>query len=550
MITTLTIKNYALIEDIKVSFNGGLTVITGETGAGKSILLSALGLVLGKRADLSVARDPLVKCIVEGEFKLTNYGLQTLFDEHDMDYHDDTIIRRELLPNGKTRAFVNDTPVALQQLQVLGNYLIDVHNQNETARLTSEEYQLSIVDAVAKTDSLLSNYKSVYYQFKQQSLLLEKYRQERIDALREYDYNQFIFQELKEARLADVDQLALEETYERLNNVEEIQEMLGQSFRLLTQEDTGGLEITQQVRNLVQKIKTFSSHYEHLWERLNGVTIELQDIADEMETAMSHVESDPQLLSEVDRKLQNIYRLQQKHLVSTVQELMVIEQGLALKLDNFNLLDDNILTLEKDVSALERLLKEKGNLLSKQRLECIPKLEDKLKMLLSELGLPFANFQFQMETSEKFRATGYDVLTVLFSANKGVKVGPIEKVASGGEMSRVMLVVKAILAEYKELPTIIFDEIDSGVSGEIAHKMANILSRMSKKVQLLSITHLPQTAAKGDFHKKVYKVDDLGMTRTLIKDLSQEERIQEIALMIGGSSISDSALLHAKQLLN
>ncbi len=550
MITTLTIKNYALIEDIKVSFNKGLTVITGETGAGKTILLNALGLVLGKRADLTAARDSSLKCVVEGEFILKPYGLRELFEKNDMDYEDETIIRRELLPNGKSRAFVNDTPVTLQQLQVVGDFLIDVHNQNDTIRLTSESYQMSIVDAVAGSNDLLSDYQLAYQQFKGQSSLCERLKTERAEALREYDYNQFIFQELKEAKLADIDQLALEERYEKLNNVEEIQETLTHSLQLLLQEETGGIDQIQYVRNLLHKIQPYGTEYEQLWARLNSISIELQDITEEIESSVSELEVDPQSLHEVHQKLQNIYRLQQKHLVSSVKELQELEDKLASIIENFSTLDDKIISLEKEVVALEEQMRVKAKLVSERRLKYIPELEEKLKTLLAELGLPFANFEFQLRPSNTFRNIGSDTLTVLFSANKGVKMGPIEKVASGGEMSRVMLVVKAILAEHKELPTIIFDEIDTGVSGEVAYKMATILSRMSKTVQLFTITHLPQTAAKGDFHKKVYKADDQGMTRTLIKDLTQEERIHEIAQMIGGSAVSDSALIHAKQLLN
>jgi DNA repair protein RecN (Recombination protein N) len=550
LITTLTIKNYALIEDIKVTFNKGLTVITGETGAGKTILLNALGLVLGKRADLTAARDSALKCVVEGEFYLKQYGLRDLFEKNDMDYEDETIIRRELLPNGKSRAFVNDTPVTLQQLQLLGDFLMDVHNQNDTIKLTSESYQMSIVDAIAETHELLTHYQLAFQKFKNQSTLCERLKMERAEALRDYDYKQFIFQELKEARLAEMDQVALEELYEKLNNVEEIQETLNESLQRLVQEETGGIDQLLYVRNLLHKIEPYGAEYEQLWQRLNSISIELQDVTDELEAAVSGLEADPQSLHEVHEKLQNLYRLQQKHLVTSVQELLEIEQDLELSMDNFSGLDDKIMALENEVIELEKQLEIKANLLSERRREQIPKLEEKLKTMLAELGLPFANFEFQLKSSEAYRNSGKDSLVVLFSANKGVKMGPIEKVASGGEMSRVMLVVKAILAEYKELPTIIFDEIDTGVSGEIAHKMAEILSRMSKKVQLFSITHLPQTAAKGDFHKKVYKADDQGMTRTLIKDLTQEERIHEIAQMIGGSAISDSALIHAKQLLN
>lgn len=527
-----------------------MTVITGETGAGKSILLNALALVLGKRADSKVARDPSVKCIVEAEFSIAPYNMRELFRQNEMDYEDDTIIRREILPNGKSRAFINDSPVTLQQLQLIGVQLIDVHNQNDTSRLVSEDYQFTILDSVGNTIPLVKEYRNIFLAYREQTQALERLKEEKAEAIREQDYLQFIYQELAEANLSNLDQSALEEIYEKLNNVESIQEGLSESNQLLVQEETGGLELLNRVRNIIQKIQSFGSEYQQLWERLNSVVIEVHDISDELERSLETLDADPEVLSETHSKLQTIYRLQQKHAVGSVDELLELESSLEQKLAHFTNVDDAIIELEGELEGLKIQLQEIGENLHQARLQVIASLQKRLERSLNELGLPNAQLAFDLKKTKNFRSLGMDELEVLFSANKGVKMGLLEKVASGGEMSRVMLVVKALLAEHRELPTIIFDEIDTGVSGEIAYKMAEILSGISKKVQVFSITHLPQTAAKGDYHKKVYKEDEQGMTRTLIKDLSQEERIQEIAQMIGGSTVSDSALLHAKQLLN
>ena len=550
MLTHLTIKNYALIEDIEVSFEKGLTVITGETGAGKSILLNALGLVLGNRADLKVARNPEEKCVVEADFFVKPYGLETLFEQHELDYGEHTIIRREILPNGKSRAFVNDTPVTLQQLQVLGDFLIDVHNQNETRNLASEAYQMDLLDTLAGTKDRVVHYQQELQRFKQISSRLEAMEAEKAQALKEQDYHQFLYNELKMAQLAKLDQESLEENFEKLSNVEVIQEQLATSLQMLNDEGFGILEQLQKVKNLMQKLQGFGATYQQTLERLNSVSIELSDIAETLHADAESLESDPQKLQELNDTLQQLYRLQQKHGVQGVEALRQIESNLEKQLENFSLLDDTIARLEAEKASVLTKLKTETAQIHDKRESILPELKNKLEVILKELGLPYAAFQFHLTKTDQFRANGMSSLAILFAANKGEKSGPIEKIASGGEMSRVMLALKSILASYKELPTIIFDEIDTGVSGEIAHRMATILSQMSKRVQLFSITHLPQTAAKGDYHKKVFKEISGSRTKTLIKDLTQDERILEIAQMIGGSSVSDSAITHAKQLLN
>lgn len=550
MITSLAIKNYALIEDIRVAFNSGLTIITGETGAGKSILLGALGLVLGKRADLKVVKDPSSKCVIEAEFSVGNYQLETLFNENDLDYESHTILRREILPSGKSRAFVNDTPVTLQQLQTLGERLIDVHSQNDTQSLLTEAYQMEVVDALAGTSSLLEAYAQKLTQFKEGSQQLSELNSEKELAAKELDYHIFLHTELASAQLKTLDQDTLEETFEKLNHTEEIQESLSKLRGLLTEESSGTLATSNEARLLLGRIRNFSSEYATLWDRLNSVIIELEDINEEIGNAADGLQADPKLLTEVNEKLQNLHNLQQKHTVASVEELIEIEEDLATKIDTSSTIDERIDALQKEVEIAKNETQALALQLNQKREKAMPVLKDKLEHFLKDLGLPNARFEFELNKVAEFRKNGNAVLNLLFTANRGTAPGPLNRVASGGEMSRIMLAVKAVLTQYKKLPTLIFDEIDTGVSGEIAHKMAQIMNEMSVKMQLLSITHLPQIAAKGDHHKRVYKLEENEVTTTQIKELTNEERIIEIAQMIGGSSVSDSAIAHAKQLLN
>ena len=508
MITSLSIRNYALIEDLKVTFDKGMTVITGETGAGKSILLNALGLIMGNRADLKVALDPEKKCVVEAEFSITSYDLQPLFEAQDLDYEDHTIIRREIRPSGKSRAFVNNSPVTLSQLQVLSEQLIDIHNQYDTRRLTSETYQLNLLDVFASSQNLLKDYQIAYAHLKKLERELKELEEEQASALREQDYKEFVFNELEEARLDEMDQDSLESEYERLNNLESIQENLSQGLQSLQQEGLGVLDVLSELRNTMGKIRGYGKDYQDVSDRITSVHIELEDIAGEMDRMTQDLEAEPALLEELEEKLQRLYRLQKKHLATTVDELITLRDSLSDSLYNFGQLEDSIKLQKQKCSEQLEITRSLGSNLSDERKKAIPKLEKKLMDLLSALGLPNATFQFELEMMDDFRNTGMNRLRVLFSANKGIAMAPLEKVASGGEMSRVMLAIKALVSEYKNLPTMIFDEIDTGVSGEIAHKMALILSGMSRRGQVFSITHLPQTAAKGDHQKKVFKTDD------------------------------------------
>ena len=550
MILSLSIKNYALIEDIQVPLTKGLTIITGETGAGKSILLGALGLLLGKRADLGSVKDATQKCIIEGEFSLKGYGLQPLFKDHDLDYDVHTIIRREILPSGKSRAFVNDTPVGLSQLQALGGYLVDIHSQQETNSFATEVFQLEVLDALAGNAPILQGYQNALSEFTSISKQLEKQLSQKEAALKELDYHTFLQQELMEASLHTIDQQALETNYNTLNNAEEIQGSFAEIEQLFSQENTGIIDSVKQARSLLNNISKYAPSYQELYDRLHSVTLELEDVISSIENASEDLQVDPTELFRINEVLQTLYRLQHKHSVSSVKELADIESNLSSKIYNSQHLDTTIETLEKEKQKLTQALLKLAKDLHDNRVGALPMLQQKLEAYLSLLGLPNAKFKVEFTTSPTFKKSGTDSLAVYFTANKGGNFGLLKKVASGGEMSRIMLSVKALLSQYKKLPTIVFDEIDTGVSGEIALKMAYIMGEMSTHMQILSITHLPQIAAKGEQHIKVYKEDRQNTTVTHLKQLSQEERIVEIAQMIGGKNITDTTLANAKELLN
>ena len=550
MILSLSIKNYALIEDIQVPLTKGLTIITGETGAGKSILLGALGLLLGKRADLGSVKDATQKCIIEGEFSLKGYGLQTLFKDHDLDYDVHTIIRREILPSGKSRAFVNDTPVGLSQLQALGGYLVDIHSQQETNSFATEVFQLEVLDALAGNAPILQGYQNALLEFTSISKQLEKQLSQKEAALKELDYHTFLQQELMEASLHTIDQQALETNYNTLNNAEEIQGSFAEIEQLFSQENTGIIDSVKQARSLLNNISKYAPSYQELYDRLHSVTLELEDVISSIENTSEDLQVDPTELFRINEVLQTLYRLQHKHSVSSVKELSDIESNLSSKIYNSQHLDTTIETLEKEKQKLTQALLKLAKDLHDNRVEALPMLQQKLETYLSLLGLPNAKFKVEFTTSPTLKKSGTDSLAVYFTANKGGNFGLLKKVASGGEMSRIMLSVKALLSQYKKLPTIVFDEIDTGVSGEIALKMAYIMGEMSTHMQILSITHLPQIAAKGEQHIKVYKEDRQNTTVTHLKQLSQEERIVEIAQMIGGKNITDTTLANAKELLN
>jgi len=550
MITALSIENFALIEKLNIDFSNGFSIITGETGAGKSILLGALGLVLGKRADLSSLKNTTEKCIVEANFSIAKYNLQPFFEANDLDYEDHTIIRREILPTGKSRAFINDSPVNLQQLQELSVYLIDVHSQHQTLELSEEDFQFKIIDAIANNQKHLVEYQQILKHYKELKTNLDHTKESLSLILKEKDYNEFLFNELYAANLKSGELQELEKSYEALNNVEAIKENLDALLSMANEDNFGLLKSLKEFKAILQKNSPFSETYQALLERTSSILIEFDDITKELNRESELVYSDPEKLEAINQKLQLIYSLQKKHQVLTVEELITIQNELENKVVSVTALEDEILKIQKNITDLEVQLDKKAADINQSRSEAIPKLNDQLIAILNELGMPNVRFKIEVTAADKYLSNGKDNLRFLFAANKGTEFGLLKKVASGGELSRIMLAVKAILARYSKLPTIIFDEIDTGVSGEIANKMGEIMRDMSKTMQVFAITHLPQIAAKGSQHFKVFKTIARDTTISELKLLSNDERIKEIAEMLSGKEISDSALNHAKALLN
>ena len=550
MLTSLSIKNYALIDNLQVNFNNGLTIITGETGAGKSILLGGLSLVLGKRADLSNVKDASIKCVIEATFDVANYNLKSFFKEEDLDYEPLTIVRREILPSGKSRAFINDTPVNLDSLQTLGEHLLDIHSQHQTLQLTNDDFQFQVIDALADNAKLLSEYSNQLSTYKSLKRELTQLQEQKNEFTKELDYNLFLLKELEAAKLEDDDLETLEEEYETLNNIEEIKDKLSASYQLLSNEDIGVISNLTELKNQFAKISEYSANYKAIFERINSSLIELDDVFSEIETAQDQLEDDPNRLDVVNAKLQVLHNLMQKHIVSNVSELISIRENLKEKVSVTENMDTQIVAIEKKLKTIEQQLNQLAKDIHKTRENAIPTLTEQLEAILGSLGMPNAKFKVELKLVDKFLLNGKDELSFLFSANKGGQFNELKKAASGGELSRIMLAIKSILSKYTQLPTIMFDEIDTGVSGEISNKMGSIMQQMSKTMQVFTITHLPQIASKGDTHFKVFKEDVDEVTQTQLKKLTSEERIVEIAQMLGGATLSDSALEHAKQLLN
>lgn len=550
MLTNLSIKNYALIDELNVSFTDGFTCITGETGAGKSILLGGLALVLGKRADLSSLRDKDKKCTIEAEFKIDKYDLESFFKDNDLDYEKLTIVRREIQPSGKSRAFINDSPVTLDILTTLGDSLIDVHSQNQTLRLADNDFQLKVIDALADNGKRLADYSDKLTAYRKTIKELQGLIDFQREAIKEHDYNSFLFEELEAANLKVGDQEELEERYEQLNNVENILEMLSNGHQLLNDEQIGVVNLLTELKQVSGRLANFGSQYADLNQRIQSVLIEIDDIAGELQIFQDGAEANPQLLEETNTRLQQLYDLQKKHGVRNISELLVIKDALDEKVSVTENLESDILKKQEIQKAQHGDLDVLAESLSANRKKVISDLKKQLQQNLSSLGMPSATFNIEIQPSKEFRNNGKDDLSFLFSANKGTEYGALKKVASGGELSRIMLTIKAILAKYEHLPTMMFDEIDTGVSGEISNKMGDIMHAMSKTMQVFSITHLPQVASKGDHHFKVYKIEEGGTTHTKMKKLNPDERVVELAGMLGGNELTDSAMAHARELLN
>ncbi|MBW4361462.1 DNA repair protein RecN [Flavobacterium taihuense] len=550
MITSLAIKNYALIEKLTIDFSKGFSIITGETGAGKSIILGALGLALGKRADLTSLKNKEEKCVIEAHFDISKYNLLPFFEANDLDYESETIIRREILPSGKSRAFINDSPVNLQELQELSLYLIDIHSQQQTQELSDEDVQFKIIDAIAGNVDAIVAYQSVLKKYKSDRSKLNTLVKRKAEASKEHEYNTFLLEELVSAKLKSDEQEILEENYVQLNNVEIIKEALDKSLAIANEEQIGVLHNLNEIKNGIQKIAGFSADYNLLFERITSLKIEFEDIAIELNRCTEKLINDPEQLNLINQKLQLIYNLQKKHQVKTVNELLEIQANLENSVLELGNIDEEIVKLTELVEDNVKELDQICDGIHKNRLEAIPVLSQKLITILETLGMPNVRFNMEIKSASTYLENGNDELQFLISANKGTDFGLLKKVASGGEMSRIMLAVKAILAQYSKLPTLIFDEIDTGVSGEIANRMGEIMKEMSTQMQIFAITHLPQIAAKGTEHFKVFKSTIGEETQSELKLLTREERVVEIAQMLSGTVISDSALNHAKALLN
>ena len=550
MLQKLHIQNFTLIDSIEIDFQSGFSVITGETGAGKSILLGALSLVLGKRAEASLLRDPTLKCIIEAHFKVSNYPfLKNYFKEADLDYESHCLLRRELLPTGKSRAFVNDTPVTLEVMSSIGDFLIDIHSQHQTLDIFDSQYQLHIIDGLADNHSRLRTYQDVFKTYQKESDYLSVLQNNHLQALKEFDYNTYLLEELEQVQLKEGIQEELEIKQLQLENATEIIEKLGSSIALIESDPIGIFNQLQELNQNMVRLSAFGDFFALLKERLKVIQIELMDVYQELQNAKDSQEEDPDMLEQLNAQLQKIYDLQRKHQVDNTVSLSEVRVQLREKVSFVLKGTEEIEKQKEKLKSIDLKLHKMSGELHDKRVAVIPNFIDQLSLKVHQLSMPKALFKISLETQKDYNASGTDAVSFLFSANSGQSFGALKKVASGGELSRIMLSIKALLSRYVSLPTIIFDEIDTGVSGEVATKMASIMKEMGSELQLISITHLPQVASKGDFHYKVFKEDDGMQTQTQLILLNKEQRVVTLAEMLGGKELSDSAIAHAKQLL-
>ncbi|HKL72397.1 MAG TPA: DNA repair protein RecN [Marinilabiliaceae bacterium] len=549
MLHQLKISNYALIDSADILFNDGFSVITGETGAGKSIMLGALSLILGQRSDSSATRDKEQKCIVEAHFNIAGYGLKELFVSEDVDYDEHTVIRREILPSGKSRAFVNDTPVTLNFLKELTQHLIDIHSQHENLLMGEFTFQLMVVDTVANNQILKSNYNKEYVELRklqrEKTKLIEANEKQQADR----DYWEFQLQQIIDAHLIKDEQEELEQELQQLSHVEEIKTALASAQTLLNDNEPSLVDNLHQIRTEIGRISNFLQGGDELQARLESLYIELEDVAKEITTLSSTTEYDPQRLQTVQNRLDLLFSLQQKHRVDSIQSLIEIGEDFETKLAQLDSFDEQLEELTKNIKKQADIVNKLADELTQSRSKVFPIIQSTIETILQELGMPHGRFQIAHTLSDELKDSGADEIQFLFTANKNSTLSEINKVASGGEMSRLMLSIKSLLSSTKGLPTLIFDEIDTGVSGEIADKMGRIMQSMGHNIQLISITHLPQIAGKGAHHYKVFKNDESDQTVTEIKQLNDNERINEIAGMLSGSTVSEAALINARDLL-
>ncbi len=538
-----------LIDNLQINFEDGLSIITGETGAGKSILLGALGLVLGERADISKIKNTSKKCIIEAIFNIKNYHLKSFFEQYDLDYEVNTILRREILPQGKSRAFINDTPINLNSLQQLRSALIDIHSQQDAVKLNELSYQFKIIDGLAKTELELSKFTKKFNKLKDLKKELEALKESQKNKQLVYDYNLFIFNELEQTKLKNGELEALETEIEKLEHIDSIAQSVNTAIQLANADEVGLISTLQKYKLALENISHYDANCNILKERIESLVIEFEDLHNELINYQERINLNPQTLSEKQERFNLLNNLLQKHQLNNINQLILKQEALAVDLELVENTDEELKIRQKEIDSLKSDLMRIGEKIHQKRIEVIPKLKKDLENQLSNLGMQKARFAISLKKGNNFYNNGIDNLEFLFSANQGTPFGKINKVASGGELSRIMLAIKSILSKYNNLPTIIFDEIDAGVSGKVANSVGKILELMANKMQVIAISHLPQIAAKGKQHFKVYKKDKENETHTSIKLLNANERIDELAEMLGGKNKLESAILHAKALL-
>ena len=550
MLKNLSIKNYLLIDDLSVSFNNGFTVITGETGAGKSILVGGISLILGKRADLSVNRDKSKKCIIEGVFDIGSFNLKSIFDENELDYDTDTILRREISSSGKSRAFINDSPVNLSQLSHIGSKIIDIHSQHQNIEVLNSEFQFELLDLISNNKDNILKYKNLYEDFRVKSKALNELIDKKQNLIQTIDYNKFILDEIDNANILDEDLDELENMQNSLSNFEETSRELNQSSQIISDDEVGLITSLLKLKNSIDKVSNNSQKFNLISQRISSIKIDLEDISLEIDNFLDSLEQNPEKLNKIINKIDIINNLFRKHSLNSIKDLSIFRDNLALKVNTTENIDNEIQLHQTVCEDLNLKLNNIAIQIHEKRKSVINDLTNEIEVVLHELGMVNSKFKITLFKTENFYSNGMDTIDFEFLANKGYEFKKIKDAASGGEMSRIMLSIKSIMAKYKKLPSIIFDEIDTGVSGEISKKMGTIMKELGSRIQTFSITHLPQIAAMGESHFLIYKNDIDGYTKTMISRLNDSERIVEIAKMLEGNNASESAYTHAKQLLN
>lgn len=549
MLQKLSIRNYALIDSVDLELDKGLNIITGETGAGKSIMLGALSLILGQRAETKYFFSQEKKCVIEGQFKLSHTAIKAYFEEFDLDFHEESILRREISIDGKSRAFINDTPVTLSVMKQIGEKLIDIHSQHATAEVNDPGFQLSVVDTLSDHHPLLTQYRQQFKLYKKNLQHLLNIQSSADEARSKQDYEQFLFNELEQANLHPEEQAKMEIELEALNNSESIKRGLLNTYALLDSEETAALPILKEAVNQMQVIEKFNPLYSTLNERLRSAVIELRDIAQETIALEEDIVFNPERIDEINMRLDMIYTLQQKHRVNNVEELIAIRNSLSDSLNTLLNSDEEIERLLREINTIKTELEKIADTLSKNRSKAIAIAQNQVGEILTRVGMPNAKIKIEQTVVENLNKDGKDMISLLFSANAGQAPAPVSKVASGGELSRLMLAIKSIISKHTSLPTLIFDEIDTGISGETALRVGDVIGELEQNMQVICITHLPQIAAKGSAHYFVYKNEQSEKTTTAIRRLKKEERIAAIAEMLSGKNPGESALKNAEDLL-